>query len=132
MDLNGSADSTVQPCSKRPTSRSQIGFQSKLVRASFSDWPSIRPPSGFTSNTRPVRRSYSVSKNQDTLSLRPMLLLSRRISSTVNRSGSLSQQRATKYTFVSSKNIQTSVFSVAAAPACGSTCRKPDIAGTVA
>ena len=49
-----------------------------------------------------------------------MFVLSRRISVARMRSGRLSQQRAERYTCSSSNRIQTSVRSLAGAPATGS------------
>ena len=53
-DLNGIAISTVHPPSKRPTAKSQIGFQSAEYCRSFVIWPSFRPPIELMVNADPV------------------------------------------------------------------------------
>ena len=94
-DLNGIAASITHPPSNIPVRTSQIGFQSELTCVSLVIWPSSRPPSGLTSNRKPLRRSKNVSMLHAKLSFRTMPKLSRRISLATRRSGSVSQQRPT-------------------------------------
>ena len=112
--------SIVQPPSKVPAATRHTGFQSALNCRSLALWPSLRAPSALVSNWKPFRRSWKVSKPKPTESPWRMLLLSRRSSLATRRPGWLSHALKLTYRLSSSNDTQTSVFSVASTPACGS------------
>ena len=75
------AASTVQPSSKRPTTGSQMGFQSPLYWLSLATCPSCFPPIELTIRATELRRSKNVSNANAIMSLPfHVELLSRRIS----------------------------------------------------
>jgi hypothetical protein len=63
---------------------------------------SLIPPSGFDWNWTPLRRSRKVSNSTAKLSFWKSANESRRISLATMRDGSVDQQRAATYTFLSS------------------------------
>ena len=93
-DLNGMANSTIQPWSNRRARASHTVFQSRFESRSSVIRLSLRPPSGVDWNCTPLRRSWKVSNSTAKLSFWKFANESRRISLATIRDGSVDQQRA--------------------------------------